>query len=554
MISIIVTAYKNTSFIKETLESILVSCHNFEYEILVGVDNCVDTINFLKTLEVELIKPNNIKILFFTKKSGTYIIRNTLASISSYDKLLFFDSDDLMTSPLVSTVIKSLEINDYVRYRYITFKDNYKNYINNPPVNHYHVGTFGINKNIFMYLNGFEPWDCAADGEFFWRISSNNIKIDTLDIIGLYYRKHSESLTSNPNTGMNSPIRKKYHDKKKEKQKNNHFGPLENLVISDYVEFTNSRFIFFKKISIIIPTYGNSTMLSECLNSIQTNNDYEILVGIDGCQETLDYVKNNKFNENIKLFYFEKNVGPYIVKNSLSNIGSSDILLFFDSDDIMKENMIPEILEKMKTNEFVKPMYVDFTIKKNPNINKTNTYGEGVFAIKKELFLSMNGFEPWPIAADSDFMARLYKNKIKFQYTDNVVFYRRIHPNSLTQSEETGLSSKLRGKYFLISKNKTNFNPLPELFTSDFYEVFTEKEYKSDTIIPIVELPILKDITPILKNEKTIDYDRINDVLNKNNTKTQIPQTRISNPPNNRNEINQNKTRILLAKESIKKR
>lgn len=549
MISIIVTAYKNTSFIKETLESILDSCRNFEYEILVGVDNCIDTINYLKTIDIELIKPNKIKVLFFTKKSGTYIIRNTLVSVSSYDKLLFFDSDDVMTSSLVSNVIKSLDLNDYVRYRYITFKDNYKNYINNPPVNHYHVGTFGIKKSIFMSLNGFEPWDCAADGEFFWRISSNNIKIDTLNIIGLYYRKHSESLTSNPNTGMNSPIRKKYHDKKKEKQINNHFGPLENLVISDYVDFN-----FYKKISIIIPTFGEPTMLSECLNSIKPNCSYDILVGIDGCQETLDYVKNNKFNENIKFFYFGTNVGPYVVKNSLSNIANSDILLFFDSDDIMKENMIPEILEKMKTNEFVKPMYIEFTDTINPNITKSNKYGEGVFAIKKELFLSMNGFEPWPVAADSDFMTRLYKNNVKFQYTNNVVFHRRIHPNSLTQKKETGLASSLRGKYYLISKKKTNFEPLSELVVSDFYEVFTEKEYKINTDIPIIEIPKPKDLTPILKNKNTIDYDRINEILGKKNPEKPKPQPRIPNPPINRNEINQNKGRIQLAKESIKRR
>jgi glycosyltransferase involved in cell wall biosynthesis len=345
-------------------------------------------------------------------------------------------------------------------------------------------------------------------------------------------------------------MRKKYHDKKKEKQKNNHFGPLENLVISDYIEFN-----FYKKISIIIPTFGNPIMLSECLNSIQTNNDYEIIVGIDGCQETLDYVKNNKFNQNIIFYYFEKNVGPYVVKNSLSNIASSDIILFFDSDDIMKENMIPEILEKMKTNEFVKPMYSDFTNTPNYNITKSNKYGEGVFAIKKELFLSMNGFEPWPVAADSDFKGRLYKNNIKFQYTNNVVFHRRVHPNSLTQKKETGLASSLRGKYYSISKNKTNFGPLPQLVTSDFYEVFTEKEYNTNNDIePTIEIPKPKDLSPILKNQKTIDYDRINDILGKKNTEPpkQQPKPRITNPPINRNEINE--MRAKLAKESIKRK
>ena len=308
-------------------------------------------------------------------------------------------------------------------------------------------------------------------------------------------------------------------------------------------------------LSLIIPTFKNPTMLSECLNSIRGYSDCEILVGIDGCEETLEYVKKNKYNENIRFFYFDKNNGPYIVRNSLAKISNSDILLFFDSDDIMKENMISEILERMKTNEFVKPMYSDFTNTPNYNITKSNTYGEGVFAIKKELFLSMNGFEPWPVSADSDFMNRLYKNNIKFGYTTSVSFYRRIHPNSLTQSKETGLRSAFRGKYYSISKNKTDFSPLPQLVTSDFYEVFTEKEYNTNNDIEsTIEIPKPKDLSPILKNQKTIDYDRINEILGKKNTEPpkQQPKPRITNPPINRNEINE--MRAKLAKESIKRK
>jgi len=562
MISIIVTAYKNTSYIKETLESIINSCGDSEYEILIGIDNCIETMKFLMSIKNQL--SDKVKILFFTKKVGTYIIRNTLVKNSSYEKLLFFDSDDVMTSTLVSNVVNTLDNYEYVRYRYITFRDNYVNYINNTPVNHYHVGTFGINKKVFMSLNGFEPWDCAADGEFFWRVTANKIRIETLDSVGLYYRKHGESLTSNPSTGMNSPIRKYYHDKKHKKQSNNNFGPLDNLVISDFILYVNDdsfllEYLVRPKISILVPTFKNPTMLSECLNSIRGYSDCEILVGIDGCEETLEYVKKNKYNEDIRFFYFDKNNGPYIVRNSLAKISNSDILLFFDSDDIMKENMISDILGRMRTNDFVKPMYSDFTNTPNYNITRSNTYGEGVFAIKKDLFLSMNGFEPWPVAADSDFMGRLYKNNKKFSYTNDVVFYRRVHPNSLTQRKETGLSSPLRGKYYSMSKRKSNFGPLQELVTSTFNEVNTNKIYNTD---PYIEITPKKDISAILTHPKTIDYDRINEILGKKpeqkvlpNQKPEKPQVQ-QNKPISRNVVNDNKNlqRHNLAKLSIKKK
>jgi glycosyltransferase involved in cell wall biosynthesis len=416
-----------------------------------------------------------------------------------------------------------------------------------------------------MYLNGFEPWDSAADGEFFWRISANRIKMKTLDIVGLYYRKHSESLTSNPNTGMNSESRKKYHNIKQEKQRNNNLGPLDYLTISNYIEYkiNDPNFLNIlidlntKTLSIIIPTFKNPTMLVECLNSIKVGNDCEILVGIDGCEETLEYVKKNKYNENIRFFYFDKNNGPYVVRNSLAKISNSDTLLFFDSDDIMKDNMISEILDKMKSSDFVKPMYSDFTNTPNYNITRSNTYGEGVFAIKKDLFLSMNGFEPWLVAADSDFMGRLYKNNKKFSYTNDVVFYRRVHPNSLTQRRDTGLASSLRGKYHTITKSKKTFGPLTELTITQFTEVYTHKIYNTDTTI---QLPPKKDISQtILIHPKTIDYGKINEILGKKpeqkvqpNQKPQTPQ----NKPVSRNVVNDNKNsqRHNLVKMSIKKK
>ena len=321
----------------------------------------------------------------------------------------------------------------------------------------------------------------------------------------------------------------------------------------------DKNFNLSELLTIIIPTFKNPTMLSECLNSIRGYSDCEILVGIDGCEETLEYVKKNKYNENIRFFYFDKNNGPYIVRNSLAKISNSDILLFFDSDDIMKENLISDILGRMSANDFVKPMYSDFTNTPNYNITRSNTYGEGVFAIKKDLFLSMNGFEPWPVAADSDFMGRLYKNNKKFSYTNDVVFYRRVHPNSLTQRKDTGLSSPLRGKYYSMSKRKSNFGPLQELVTSTFYEVNTNKISNTD---PYIEVTPKKDISAILTHPKTIDYGRINEILGKKpeqkvlpNQKPEKPQVQ-QNKPISRNVVNDNKNlqRHNLAKLSIKKK
>lgn len=306
-----------------------------------------------------------------------------------------------------------------------------------------------------------------------------------------------------------------------------------------------------KDISIIVPTFNSVTFIQECINSILKsviNTNVEIIIGIDNCKETLNYLKN-KFFENVKFFYFNNHSGPYIIKNSLAKIANSDILLFFDSDDIMKENMISEILEKMKNNDFVKPMYSDFTNSPNYNITKSNTYGEGVFSITKELFLSMNGFEPWPIAADSDFMTRLYKNNKKFDYTSQVVFYRRQHPNSLTQKKETNYGSILRHEYHKKMKSKKYFGPLDYLHIEKFVGV---------TIDLNVDIPneikkkdnseLLNSILNQTKRQtKVIDYDKVSETLQKDlHIEPSKPLVK-QNKPQERQEIVQLKKDSLVA-------
>ena len=310
-------------------------------------------------------------------------------------------------------------------------------------------------------------------------------------------------------------------------------------------------------LSIIIPTYNSNDYLNECLISIIKsikNLNCEILIGIDGCKKTLDYIKNKSFDSSIRFFYFDKNVGPYIVKNSLSLESNSNFLVFFDSDDVMTETFIQDIISKKNTHDLIKPMYLDFNgdVKEiNESITTTRTYGEGVFGINKNIFLNMNGFEGWRCAADSDLMSRLYKNNVNLTHTKQIGFYRRIHPNSLTQHPDTNMSSKLRGYYSRISKTKKDFGPLPNLITERFQEVSID--YTNNTIVD--EFKLNKDkintlLTDIIKiepkqNVSKINYDIINDILNRKeiyhpskHIKPSNEETpKQENKPINRNEI-----------------
>lgn len=569
MISIIVTAYDNTLYIKEALDSIVESCGELEFEILVGVDNCSKTLEYLNSIRKSL--STKIKILFFTKKTGTYIIRNTLASISKYENLLFFDSDDVMRKPLINEVLKHLKNYEYVRYGFQAFKGELTLPLDGDiPLKNkvYHAGTFGIRKNIFMDFNGFEPWICASDGEFYWRITANNKKVKTLDIVGLYYRRHDTNLTLNPSTGMNSPLRKQYHKKREEKQKNNLIQPLDKLHVSEFVELNENTIGKLKKyyqvnhikydekqntkeLSIIIPTFSNVEFINECFESIiKSIKDLncEILVGIDGCKDTMKYVSNNVFDKRFVFRYFEKNVGPYVIKNTLATMSSSKKILFFDSDDIMMEEMIPETLYLLNNFKMYKPMYIDFRNRNEVRITdltKSNKFGEGVFGIDRKTFLDFNGFEGWKCAADSDFMARLYSQKINYSTGKLVSFLRRIHDKSLTTKPETNYSSKLRAHYFELSKKHRENGICEELVISDSTPISVN--YIKDLVEERLKLQriqidnVLNGVlsTNTKKHETKVDYDKISEIITKKgvyNVNSSIKPVR-QNTPKDRNEL-----------------
>lgn len=309
-------------------------------------------------------------------------------------------------------------------------------------------------------------------------------------------------------------------------------------------------------LSVIIPTYRNVQFLEELFSSIQNSRfeeNYEVLFGIDNCEETLNYLYDREFPNNFKFYFFLENNGPYIIKNTLSEICQFEKILFFDSDDVVLPNLFSIIDQQLDYFDLIKPKYLDFEDINNDKVfkNKKNTFGEGVFGIKKQLFLSINGFEGWRVAADSDLMGRLYKMNLKILHTNDVLFHRRLHENSLTIHPETNLSSKMRAKYYFISKNKPKGNiKLDDLKTSkyeiidvsnkDFYkniEVLNEEEMteyekkklKHESLITIFSNDVK---TSKQKTKKTINYDVINSnykLVNHPNLSSALKKAKLEN-------------------------
>ena len=108
-VSIIITAYKMKNYIKETLDSISNQTYfinHSNYEILIGVDGCEETLNYLYTI---MDNYSNLRIFMMEKNYGTFITTNTMMSIAKYDNLIRFDSDDIMLPNLIEITMKEME-------------------------------------------------------------------------------------------------------------------------------------------------------------------------------------------------------------------------------------------------------------------------------------------------------------------------------------------------------------------------------------------------------------------------------------------------------------
>jgi glycosyltransferase involved in cell wall biosynthesis len=208
-------------------------------------------------------------------------------------------------------------------------------------------------------------------------------------------------------------------------------------------------------VSIIIPAYEASEFIDECIASINKQDfqfSYEILIGVDCCEATKAHTKSKKgMYKHTRLFYFTKNVGPYVIKNSLVDEAMYDNILFFDADDVMNNGTLLEFSKYINDFDYVHLKYSNFTSK----ATYKEVMHDAVIGIKKSVFNKLNGFQPWRCAADTEFTHRLKWNNLKSEVLPTLSYYRRLHDKNLTINKETGHGSYIRNRYaMLIKKSK----------------------------------------------------------------------------------------------------
>jgi glycosyltransferase involved in cell wall biosynthesis len=216
-ISIIIYAYSMTDYIQECLDSIEKQSYfidNNNYEIIIGIDECVST--FIKLQEIQH-KYRNIKIHQMNEHRGIYITLNTLLDKVKYDNILYFNGDDIMKPEMIEEILKYTDEYDIVKFDYQDFDEEIIDIINNKFW--FNNGIFLFNKHVIELTGGYKNWMYAADIELFERVS-NFVKVKQLNEILFYKRQHEYDLKINENKKLKKTYDKIIKDNKKIKNVN----------------------------------------------------------------------------------------------------------------------------------------------------------------------------------------------------------------------------------------------------------------------------------------------------------------------------------------------
>ncbi len=106
-------------------------------------------------------------------------------------------------------------------------------------------------------------------------------------------------------------------------------------------------------ISVIISTYNQSEYIEEALLSLigQTYTDWECIVINDGSTDATESIVKEIMTTTDKIQYLcQENAGVIVARNKAFEYATGSHILFFDSDDVMKQDHLQSLLEPF--NEF----------------------------------------------------------------------------------------------------------------------------------------------------------------------------------------------------------
>lgn len=230
-------------------------------------------------------------------------------------------------------------------------------------------------------------------------------------------------------------------------------------------------------ISIIIPVYNVEKYLLECLKSVsnQSYENIEIIAVNDGSKDTsLEILNDYTKTESRLRIIDQKNQGLSGARNSAIKIAKGEYLIFLDSDDYIKKELIEEVYKKVVATNADIVVYGYDKIYENGELIARPNFGENVYghdeSLKKILSLSIS-----PMACN-----KMYKKTL---FLENEIFYplSKLHEDVGTTYKLFWNANKVittsKSYYYWLVRDGSITSRTTYKHVNDIFDLFHEKKF-----------------------------------------------------------------------------
>lgn len=214
-------------------------------------------------------------------------------------------------------------------------------------------------------------------------------------------------------------------------------------------------------VSVLIAAYQAPAWIVGCLEAVfaqrlPTGWRLQVLLGIDGCQATLNAVRT-LCHETLDVVYAPSNQGTYLMFNALMQYARGALICRFDADDLMCPDylfMQMQAIEGGADMTLTWSIYTDAELNRIPVYSKRNgledAHGhcrigwEGQFLLRRAVWERLRAFRPWRTSADTDFSHRVRAAGFRQVVIEQFLYLRRKHANALTAHPDSGFQSPMR--------------------------------------------------------------------------------------------------------------
>ena len=222
-----------------------------------------------------------------------------------------------------------------------------------------------------------------------------------------------------------------------------------------------------KKVSVIIPVYNAETYIEACIRSVLCQNyaNIELILINDGSSDRSGEICAEYAHKYGNIIYrHQENAGVSCARNSGLDVATGDYVIFVDSDDKLKSNMVASLVDAMK-NEDVDLSICGYDTVRSEGVTPTKIDGQTVFGQDK---LAEYFAEHFAEATTSAVFCKMYKRSF---------IQHRFH-SELSMGEDLlfnleyirNISSVAAISQTLYSYNKTNNNALTRNYKAAYHK------------------------------------------------------------------------------------